>query len=173
MAGLELPVEPRKRYTFVFEAAEPLDRDLPLIVDPAGVHVRSEGTAYMTGCAPDHDPAVAYDDFAMDPDIWEGKVWPTLAHRIPAFERIKVVTRWAGHYAHNTVDHNAIVGPHHEVGNFIFACGFSGHGVQQSPAMGRGVAEWIATGAYQSLDLAPLGYDRIVRGEPFLETAII
>ncbi len=84
-----------------------------------------------------------------------------------------MVTRWAGHYAYNTVDHNVIVGPHHEVDNFIYVCGFSGHGLQQSPAMGRGVAEWIANGAYQSLDLTPLGYDRIVRGEPFLETAII
>ncbi len=157
----------------MFESAETLERDLPLTIDPSGVHVRSEGTAYMAGCTPDIDPAVGYDDFAMDPDIWEDKVWPTLAHRIPAFERIKVVTRWAGHYAHNTVDHNVIVGPHHEVDNFIFVCGFSGHGLQQSPAMGRGVAEWITHGAYQSLDLGPLGYDRIVRGEPFIETAII
>lgn len=173
MAGLDLPVEPRKRYTFMFEAAEPLDRDLPLTIDPTGVHVRTEGSAYMAGCTPDHDPAVDYDDFAMDPDIWEDKVWPTLANRIPAFERIKVVTRWAGHYAHNTVDHNVIVSPHHKVDNFVFACGFSGHGLQQSPAMGRGVAELIAHGRYRSLDLTPLGYDRIVRGEPFIETAII
>ncbi len=173
MAGLELPVEPRKRYTFVFDAAEPLSRDLPLTIDPSGVHVRSEGAAYMAGCSPDLDPAVGYDDFAMDEDIWEDKVWPTLAHRIPAFERIKVVTRWAGHYAHNTVDHNVIVGPHHEVDNFIYVCGFSGHGLQQSPAMGRGVAELIAYGGYRSLDLGPLGFHRIVRGEPFVETAII
>ncbi len=97
MAGLHLPVEPRKRYTFVFEAAEPLDRDLPLTIDPSGVHVRSEGRAYMAGCTPDIDPAVAYDDFLMDADIFEEKVWPVLAHRIPAFELIRVTTRWAGH----------------------------------------------------------------------------
>ncbi len=173
MAGLELPVEPRKRYTFMFDCAETLGMQLPLTIDPTGVHVRSEGTAFMAGCTPDDDPAVAYDDFAMDPNIWEDKVWPVLAHRVPAFERIKVSTRWAGHYAHNTVDHNVIVGPHHEVENFVFACGFSGHGLQQSPAIGRGVSELIAHGSYRSLDLTPLGYHRIVAGEPFIETAII
>lgn len=109
----------------------------------------------------------------MDPDIWETKVWPTLAHCIPAFERIKVVTQWAGHYAHNTMDHNVIVGPHHEVSNSLFANGFSGHGLQQSPAIGRGISELIAHGEFRMLDLTPLGYDRIVRGEPFIETAII
>lgn len=173
MAGIDLPVEPRKRYTFMFDAAEPLERDLPLTIDPTGVHARTEGTSYMAGCTPDHDPAVAPDDFAMDDDIWEDKVWPTLAHRIPAFERIKVTTRWAGHYAHNRLDHNVIVGAHPEVGNVIFANGFSGHGLQQSPAIGRGVAELIAYGEYRSLDLTPLGYQRVVDDEPFVETAII
>ena len=173
MAGLHLPVEPRKRYTFIFDCAEDLGMDLPLTIDPSGIHVRQDGDAFMTGCTPDPDPAVDYDDFAMDPNIFEDRIWPTLVHRVPAFERIKVTAQWAGHYAHNTLDHNVIVGPHHEVSNFIFANGFSGHGLQQSPAIGRGVAEWITHGAFRSLDLAPLGYDRIVRGEPFIETAII
>ncbi|MGH1492189.1 MAG: NAD(P)/FAD-dependent oxidoreductase [Acidimicrobiales bacterium] len=173
MAGLALPVEPRRRYTFMFDAAEPLDRSLPLTIDPTGVHMRSDGGIYMAGCPPDDDPAVAYDDFAIDRDIWEEKVWPVLAHRIPAFERIKLVSQWAGHYAYNTVDHNAIIGPHNEVPNFIFANGYSGHGLQQAPAMGRGVAELITYGEYRQLDLTPLGYERIVKNEPFVETAII
>ena len=173
MAGIELPVEPRKRFTFVFDCAEELDRDVPLTIDPSGVHVRSEGGAYMAGCAPHKDGAVDADDFVMDRDIWEAKVWPVLAHRIPAFERIKVVTQWAGHYAYNTFDQNVIVGPHPAIGNFLFANGFSGHGLQQSPAVGRGLAEWIEHGSYRSLDLGPLGFDRLVRNEPFVETAII
>jgi glycine/D-amino acid oxidase-like deaminating enzyme len=173
MAGLDLPIEPRKRYTFVFDCAETLDRDVPLTIDPSGVHVRSEGGAYMAGCAPDIDLAVDFDDFVMDPDIWEEKVWPALAHRIPAFERIKIQNRWAGHYAHNVLDHNVIVGPHTDVTNFFFANGFSGHGVQQSPAIGRGVAELITYGEYRALDMSPLGYHRIASGEPFIETAII
>ncbi len=173
MAGLELPVEPRKRYTFIFDAAERLDRALPLTIDPSGVHVRTEGEAYMAGCTPDHDPAVAYDDFVMDQDIFEDKVWPALAHRIPAFERIKVTNRWAGHYAHNRLDQNVIVGPHDEVSNYLFTVGFSGHGLQQSPAIGRGAAEMITYGEFRTLDLSPLGYRRIVDNEPFIETAII
>jgi len=173
MAGTELPVEPRKRFTFVFQAAERLDRDLPLTIDPTGVHMRSDGEAYMAGCPPDIDLAVDYDDHAMSHDLFEDKVWPVLAHRVPAFEQIKVTSQWAGHYAYNTVDHNAIVGPHHEVSNFIFANGFSGHGLQQSPAIGRGVAEIIAHGEYRTIDLTPLGYHRIVANEPFMETSII
>ncbi|MFW2381723.1 MAG: NAD(P)/FAD-dependent oxidoreductase [Acidimicrobiales bacterium] len=173
MVGVELPVEPRRRYTFIFDAQEPLDRDLPLTIDPSGIHVRSEGTSYLAGCPPDHDPAVAYDDFALDPDIWEDKVWPVLATRIPAFERIKLQNKWVGHYSFNTFDQNVIVGPHHEVENFVFANGFSGHGLQQSPAIGRGVAEWLTHGAYQTLNLGPLGYERLVTGHRFIETAII
>ena len=173
MAGLELPVEPRKRFTWIFEAAEPLERDLPLTIDPTGVHVRSDGAAYLTGCPPDVDPPVDYDDFDMDHEIFEDKVWPVLAHRIPAFERIKVTSRWAGHYAYNRLDHNAVVGPHTEVSNFLFVNGFSGHGMQQSPAMGRALSELITYGEYRTLDLWELGYERIARGEPFIETAII
>lgn len=173
MAGLHIPVEPRRRYTFMFEAQERLDRDLPLTIDPTGVHVRTDGAYYMSGCTPDDDLAVGYDDFAMDHSVWEEKVWPVLANRIPAFERIKVISEWAGHYAYNTFDHNAIIGPHTDVENFIFVNGFSGHGLQQSPAMGRGVSELISYGGYRELDLGSLDYDRIVRGEPFIETAII
>lgn len=173
MAGIAIPVEPRKRYTFIFDAAERLPRDLPLTIDPTGVHVRSDGDAYMAGCTPDVDPAVAHDDFAMDDDIFEAKVWPALAHRIPAFERIKVTSRWAGHYAVNTLDHNVIVGRHPVVSNLVLANGFSGHGLQQSPAIGRGVAELLTHGEYRSLDLAPLGYERVLAGEPFAEGAVI
>ncbi len=173
MAGIDLPVEPRKRYTFVFDAAEPLDRDLPLTIDPVGVHVRTDGRYYMAGCPPEDDPAVDPADFTADHTIWEDKVWPAIAHRIPAFERVKLVNSWVGHYAYNTLDQNAIVGPHTEVENFIFANGFSGHGFQQSPAIGRGIAEFIGSGAYQTLDLTPFAFARIERGEKFVEKAVI
>jgi glycine/D-amino acid oxidase-like deaminating enzyme len=73
----------------------------------------------------------------------------------------------------NTLDHNAIVGPHPRLSNFLLANGFSGHGLQQAPAVGRGIAEWIATGAYETLDLSPLGYARIEQGTPILERNVI
>jgi len=173
MAGIEIPVEPRKRYTFIFEAEKPLDRDLPLTIDPSGVHMRTDGTYYLAGCPPDVDPAVDYDDFVQDHSIWEDKVWPILATRIPQFEAIKLRNSWAGHYAYNTFDQNAILGPHTEVENFIFVNGFSGHGFQQSPAMGRGTAEFITYGAYRTLDLTPFHYGRIEKGEKFIEKAVI
>jgi len=174
MAGLDIPIEARRRFTFIFDAADPLGRDLPLTIDPSGVHMRTDGRYYMAGCPPDDgDPAVAFDDFAMDHSIWEDKVWPALATRVPAFERVKLINAWVGHYDYNTLDQNAIIGPHPEVGNFLFANGFSGHGLQQSPAMGRALSELICYGGYRTLDMAPLGYDRIARGEPLRERAII
>ena len=173
MAGIEIPVEPRKRYTFIFEAAQPLDRELPLTIDPSGVHMRTDGTYYLAGCPPDIDPAVDYDDFVQDHSIWEDKVWPIIANRIPQFEAIKLRNSWAGHYAYNTFDQNAILGPHTKVENFIFVNGFSGHGFQQSPAMGRGTAEFITYGEYRALDLTPFNYARIERGEKFVEKAVI
>ena len=173
MAGLALPVEPRKRFTFVFDAQHPLPRDLPLTVDPSGIHVRSDGGGYMVGCPPAEDGPVDPEDFEMDDALWQDRVWPALAARIPSFEAIRLRRAWAGHYAYNTLDQNAVVGPHPEVANFVFVNGFSGHGLQQSPAMGRGVAEWITAGGWTTLDLSDLSYARIAQGRPLRELAII
>ena len=173
MAGINLPVEPRKRYSFIFDAEQPLERDLPLTIDPSGVHMRSEGRYYLAGCPPDDDAPVAYDDFKQDHSIWQEKVWPILAARVPKFEAIKLINSWAGHYDYNTFDQNAIIGPHHEVENFLFANGFSGHGLQQSMAIGRGLAEFITYGAYRSIDLSPFAYKRIAEGNPLVEKAVI
>jgi len=173
MAGIDIPVEPRKRYTFIFDAAQPLDRDLPLTIDPSGIHMRTDGAYYMAGCPPEDDLAVNYDDFVQDHSLWEEKVWPIIARRIPQFEAIKLINSWAGHYAFNVFDQNAILGPHHEVENFIFVNGFSGHGFQQSPAMGRGTSELITYGEYRSLDLTPFNYGRIIANTPFIEKAVI
>ncbi|MFT6104930.1 MAG: glycine/D-amino acid oxidase-like deaminating enzyme [Paracoccaceae bacterium] len=174
MAGISLPVEPRKRYSWVFSAQRPLDRDLPLTIDPSGVHVRENGGGtYQCGAHSAVDPAVDYDDFTMDLSLWESHVWPVIAHRIPQFEAIRVTSEWAGHYAFNTFDQNAIIGPHSTVGNFFFLNGFSGHGLQQSPAMGRGTAEIMIHGAYRTLDMRPFHFDRIASGRPVLEQAII
>lgn len=173
MAGIDLPVEPRKRYTYIFDAQFPLDQDLPLTIDPSGVHMRTDGTYYLAGCPPEVDNRVEFDDFDQDHSIWEEKVWPVIANRIPQFEAIKLINSWAGHYAFNTVDQNAIVGPHNSVENFLFVNGFSGHGFQQSPAMGRGISELITYGEFRSLDLTPFSYERIEKGEPFIEKAVI
>jgi glycine/D-amino acid oxidase-like deaminating enzyme len=173
MAGLDIPVVPRKRYSFVFDAAKPLEVALPLTIDPSGVHVRSEGRYYLAGCPPDEDTDVAYDDFGFDHSIWDSKVWPAVAARVPQFDAVKVINSWVGHYAYNTLDQNALLGRADACPNFIFVNGFSGHGLQQSPAMGRGIAELIAYGAYRSLDLSAFDVNRAADGRRFLETAII
>ena len=174
MAGINIPVEPRKRYSWIFKAESPLDRDLPLTVDPSGFHVRENGGGtYQAGGHGTYDPAVNFDDFEMDNNLWENTVWPILYNRIPQFDTLKLVSQWAGHYAMNTLDQNAIVGPHTEVKNFMFLNGFSGHGTQQAPAMGRGLGEYLVYGKYKTLDLTSFHFDRIGKGNSIIEQAVI
>ena len=174
MAGIALPIEPRKRYTWIFKAEKPLDVDLPLTIDPSGVHVRENGGGtYMGGGHADIDPAVDHDDFSMDHSLWENHIWPTVATRIPQFDAVKVISEWAGHYDSNVLDHNAVTGPHPQIKNFIFLNGFSGHGLQQSPAMGRATSEWLTHGKYRTLDMTPFHFDRIAHNAPIIEKAII
>jgi len=179
MAGLTLPVEPRKRTLFVFDcdqspegSAKINNGRLPLMIDTSGTFCRPDGKFFMAGTVPLEDPKVNYDDFQPRYEEFD-QIWMDLASRSKAFETLKLVNFWAGHYAFNTLDHNVIVGPHNKVKNFIFANGFSGHGLQQSPAIGRGISEWIIYGHYCTLDLREIGYERIVRNEPFLEKTII
>lgn len=180
MAGLDVPVEPRKRTLFVFDCAATPEGSarvnrgrLPLMIDPSGVFCRPEGRFFLSGAAPVEDPAVDWDDFEPRWKEFEDQIWPALAARSPGFEAIKVVNQWAGHYDFNTLDHNLIVGAHPEVGNFLYANGFSGHGLQQGPAAGRGVSELIIYGGFRTLDLSEVGYERILENRPFLEKAVI
>ena len=105
--------------------------------------------------------------------FFDEHVWPHLAARVPAFESIKVVNAWAGYYDTNTLDHNAVIGPHDRLANLYFANGFSGHGAQQAAAAGRAVTELIVHGSFQTIDLSRLGYARIVNNEPLLERNVI
>lgn len=173
MAGLDIPVEPRRRSLFVVDCRTPLPPGVGLTIDPTGVFFRPEGQFYLMGTYPAQDPAVDPEDFDVMHAEFEEVIWPTLAHRVPAFEAIKVVSAWAGHYDFCTLDHNVILGPHPAVTNFLFANGFSGHGLQQSPAMGRGLSELVAYGRFVTLDLSPFGFERVAARRPFLEDAVI
>ena len=173
MAGLELPVRPRKRFVYHFDCRERLG-PAPLTINPSGVYFRPEGPSWIGGYSPragEPDPDTL--DLEVDRSRFDEVVWPELAHRVPAFESVRLLDAWAGHYEVNTLDHNAVIGPHPEMTNFLFANGFSGHGLQQAPAAGRGLAEWIATGRYETIDLAPLGYERIRDNRPLREVNVV
>ncbi|HEX2884230.1 MAG TPA: FAD-binding oxidoreductase [Candidatus Limnocylindria bacterium] len=173
MAGIDLPVRPRKRYVYHFEAPVSLGA-APLTIDPSGVYFRPEGPAYITGYSPrEGEPDPDTLDLDVDRGPFESFVWPVIAERVPAFDRLRLLDAWAGHYEVNTLDHNAVVGAHPELTNLLFANGFSGHGLQHGPAVGRGLAEWIATGRYETIDLSPLGYERITRNEPIRELNVV
>ncbi|KAF5292681.1 hypothetical protein FQR65_LT20241 [Abscondita terminalis] len=171
MAGLEIPVEPRRRSLFVFACRTALEGNVPLTIDPTGVFFRPEGQFYLGGTYPKVDPEVDPEDFDVLHEEFDEEVWPILAERVPAFEAIKVVNSWAGHYDYCVLDHNAIVGPHNEVDNFLFCNGFSGHGLQQAPAIGRGLGELITYGGQVLVDaLLVNGVERAfcVPGESYL-----
>lgn len=173
MAGLEIPVRPYKRYSFVFASQTPIPGRMPNVIDLSGTFVRPEGPLFLTGNTPLNDGPADYDDFEPRPEEFDDRIWPALWHRIPDFDALRVQASWVGHYEYNMLDHNGIVGFHPEVTNFMFCNGFSGHGLQQSPAVGRAVAELILDGGFQTLDLTPMRYERIPANEPFLEEAVI
>jgi FAD-dependent oxidoreductase domain-containing protein 1 len=172
MAGLELPVSPRKRMVFHFDCRTRIAS--PLTIDTSGTYFRPEGPNYIAGSSP-HGEQPDPDTFDLDVDrSWfEEVVWPAIAHRVPAFEAIRLLDAWAGHYEVNTLDHNAVIGPHPDLPNFLFANGFSGHGLQQAPAAGRALSEWIASGDYETIDVRPLGYERIAANRPYRELNVI
>lgn len=173
MLDIELPVRARCRSVFMFACREPVP-GCPLVIDPSGVWFRADGPNFLCGWSPSEgadDP----DDLPLEVDdrLFYDVIWPVLAARVRPFEAVKLLKSWAGYYEMNTFDHNGIVGPHPSLANVFFANGFSGHGLQQSPAVGRGLAELIVEGRYRSLDLTPLAFTRIVEGRRFVELNVI
>lgn len=170
--GIDLPVEARKRFVFSFACRTPLP-GFPLLIDPTGVYARPEGDMFICGASPPADRDPPATDFEVDHSFFEETIWPVLAARVPAFEEIRLGRAWAGHYDFNTVDANAIVGALPGLDNLVVATGFSGHGLQQAPAVGRGLSELIHLGRYETLDLSPLGYARIAEGRPLIEKNVV
>lgn len=176
--GVSLPVRARKRDVFAIEADVDATIGMaaaPLVIDPSGVWFRPDAAPgrFLCGAPPrDGDP----DDVPLDRvdhGLFDEVIWPVLAARVPAFDALRVTASWAGYYEMNTVDHNGLVGPLPGTANAFTACGFSGHGLQQAPAVGRALAERIVTGAFRSLDLSPLRVERIAEGQPLLERNVI
>jgi len=169
---LPLPVRPRKRDVFVFRSPAQLAH-CPLLIDPSGFWFRPEGDRFICGAPPrDSDPDEPPLE-AIDHGLFDEWLWPRLAARVPAFESLRLERAWAGYYEMNTFDHNGLVGAVPGSEGLYLACGFSGHGMQQAPAVGRGLAELIATGRYATLDLAPLSPQRLLDGQPLREANVI
>jgi glycine/D-amino acid oxidase-like deaminating enzyme len=172
-AGLAVPVEPRKRTVFVIDAPNARHPDAPLVID-RGFWMRPErGGQWLAATVPDDDGPCDINDFDPDLHLFEAAIWEPLYARAPGFDAVKVVRAWAGHYDYNTLDQNALLGALPAVPNLFFATGFSGHGLQQSGAVGRGMAELILHGAWQTLDLSDLSIRRILTGTPLIERAVV
>jgi glycine/D-amino acid oxidase-like deaminating enzyme len=171
-AGIDIPIRNKKRMIFSFECKDPV-LNCPLLIDPTGVYVRPEGKGFICGSAPPADQDPDAEDFEVDYGFFDEVLWPTLAHRVPAFEQIRPGRAWAGHYDMNLFDHNAFVGRAPGLDNFYLANGFSGHGLQQSPAVGRGLSELIVSGRYKTLDLTPLSFDRLLENRPLVERNVV
>jgi FAD-dependent oxidoreductase domain-containing protein 1 len=172
MAGLSIQVEPRKRTVFVIDAPNARHPDAPLLVDH-GFYLRPEHNQWITATVPQDDGPCDVNDFDPDLHLFEDVIWEQLWHRAPGFDAVKVVRHWVGHYAYNTLDQNAILGPHPDLPNLYLMNGFSGHGLQQSPAVGRGIAEHILHGGWRSIDLSDLGVSRMIEGKAYREKAVV
>ncbi|MCX8114395.1 MAG: FAD-binding oxidoreductase [Burkholderiaceae bacterium] len=170
--GFDLPVRARKRDVFVFHSPARLP-GCPLVIDPSGLWFRPEGQGFICGAPPRGDDRDDAPLDAIDHGLFDEWIWPRLAARVPAFEALRRTHAWAGYYEFNTFDQNGLVGRVPGIDNAFVACGFSGHGIQQAPAVGRGIAELVATGEYRTLDLSPLSPQRVLDGSPLVERNVI
>jgi len=169
--GITLPVIPVKRQVFALDTAVKPLNPLPLTVLPSGMYFRTEtGGLILLGKSMDED-TVGYD-FTWDDKRFMEILWPELADFVPAFDRLKLVRGWAGLYAVNTLDGNAIIGEWPDVKGFFLANGFSGHGLQQAPAVGRYLSELILEHP-PSLDLSSFTPERILTHQPLTEEGLV
>eukprot|EP00127_Corallochytrium_limacisporum_P000050 Clim_evm29s2 gene=Clim_evmTU29s2 len=190
MAGIDdVDISRRKRQCMVFECKRNSDHPLPdidtspLVIDAAQDYLyfrREMSGLYVVGRSPkpgEDDPAIQDptdpQSWELDYDLFENDWWPALAHRVPAFEGLRLVNGWIGHYDFHALDQNAVLGPHPEIGNFHFIAGFSGHGIQHAPAAGRLCAEQLLYGKTYLLDISPFRYDRIRNSSRTAEMNII
>ncbi|MDQ7793138.1 MAG: FAD-binding oxidoreductase [bacterium] len=171
MAGVEVPVVPVRRHVFTCKIPAELDYELPMVVDPSGVFVRTEtGGRILTGRADPEEPAGF--NFAPDRSYFLDVIWPALAGRLPLLDRVGLERFWAGLYE-VTPDHNAIIGEHPDLPGFYLIGGFSGHGMMQAPAAGRALADLILKGRYEAVDATPYCLERFARGELIHEETVI
>ncbi|WP_460317689.1 NAD(P)/FAD-dependent oxidoreductase [Pseudomonas ogarae] len=169
--GMSLPVVPMRRFEHYFTPATPMER-LPYVKDLSRLAFRSEGEGFSGGLVNGAEPRGF--NFEVDHNYWEEVVWPAVAHRFPALEAAKCHRTWSGLYEVNELDGNPVIGRwNSRLPNLYTVAGFSGHGMMHAPAAGRGIVELLVKGAYQSIDLSRLGYERVEANKPYAEEGIL
>lgn len=177
LAGLEVPIQPMRQMLFRATLPHRWPHRFPVVIDPDGVHWRHDDPATP------HDPdkiIVALtkwdepygENFSPDHSRWEREFSPALVRRLPAFARLSHPEGWAGLYE-MTPDHNPALGEHPALRGFIFANGFSGHGLMMSPATGKIVSELVRTGKSTTFDIGIFAPDRFERGALVHDAATI
>lgn len=168
-AGIDLPVVPVKRQIFCLDTTVKPQKPLPLTFLPSGLYFRSEtGNLILLGKSMAEDP-IGFN-FTWDDKRFMELLWPELAEFVPAFDTLKLMRGWAGLYAVSTLDDNAFIGEWPGIQNYFMANGFSGHGLQQAPAVGRYLSELIL-GLPPRLDLSIFKPGRILENSPIRENA--
>lgn len=173
--SLSLPVEPRKRYVYVFHCPKGPGIESPFLIDPAGFYFRRDGLGshFICGMSPTEEDEPAIDNLQVDYDYFHNAIWPHLAHRVSKFESLKLMSAWSGFYDYNYADQNLVIGNHPYFRNFYFANGLSGHGIQHAPAIGRALMEYIIDGNFESIDLSRFKFDRFLSNDLLTEVGIV
>ena len=166
-AGIELPIDPVMRQVYVLQTATAPAEIYPLTVFPSGLYlIQEHGGQFVCAKSLDSDP-VSFD-FTWTRGKFMEYLWPELVEYVPAFDRLKVVSGWAGLYDVNHFDGNVILGEWPGLEGFVLVNGFSGHGFQQCHAVGRYLAE-IIRGVDVFLDLSIFSPKRILENRPVFE----
>jgi glycine/D-amino acid oxidase-like deaminating enzyme len=143
---------------------------LPSVFLPSGLYAIPESdTMWLMGWSRPEDPE-GFDFTPAGRDRFEEVLWPELVEHLPAFDQLRVTRSWAGLYDVNVLDGNAILGEWPTIRGLYAVSGFSGHGLQQAPAVGRFLAESIL-GMPHEIDLTRLGPQRCLDGVPLYEHA--
>lgn len=166
LLAVPLPVEKRKRYVFNFHCPDGPGLECGLVTDLTmdGVYFRRDGLSnnYICGASPPPDQEPDTSNLDVDYMFFDEYLWPRLAHRYPAFEKLKLKSSWAGYYDYNFIDQNLVIGNHPYHKNFVFANGSSGHGLQHSAAIGRAIMELFNYHEYRTIDLNAFAFDRFM-----------
>ena len=175
MAGIDLPVTPKRRQLVVVDPEHDVPRDVPLTVDmDADSHFRPErnGRAVVGGFFAEEDPPADPDAYTRSMDFdWAATALERVSAVAGYFGPESRIRRgWAGLYA-VTPDHHPVIEETRP--GFVNAVGFSGHGFMQAPATGQVVAEIVADGRASLVNVSMLRADRFERGATLAEGTVI